>query len=166
MYDFSALSIPAGICQAPVIWWHLIIIEPPVWAIKVSPVSIKGWVSGGMAARTSSSRGEYAAHNNTMLTTSSEAGGNLVFSHNVIWLDYFEKNIWKILPPGARSKWRGSVGRRAELGRCRLYLWSLYALIEILNSAYIARATIFRKWKIKLYGFYRLDVLLICLLIV
>ena len=148
MYDFSALSIPAGICQAPVIWWHLIIIEPPVWAIKVSPVSIKGWVSGGMAARTSSSRGEYAAHNNTMLTTSSKAGGNLVFSHNVIWLDYFEKISEKycLLEPGASGGW---VWGRAELGRCRLYLWSLYALIEILNSAYIARATIFRKWEIK-----------------
>ena len=47
-------SFPAGIFQALVIWWHLIIIEPPVWAIKVSPVSIKDWVRGGLAARTSS----------------------------------------------------------------------------------------------------------------
>ena len=45
---------PEGICQAPVIWWHLIIIEPPVSAIKVSPASIKGWVSAEMVARASS----------------------------------------------------------------------------------------------------------------
>ena len=47
-------TFPASICQAPVIWWHLIIIEPPVSAIKVSPASIKGWVSAEMVARASS----------------------------------------------------------------------------------------------------------------
>ena len=60
IYTNCVFIFPASICQAPVIWWHLIIIEPPVSAIKMSPASIKGWVSAEMVAMASSQQWRYS----------------------------------------------------------------------------------------------------------